>query len=121
MIFFLSINSGKFKTYKTYKYKSETSAKVKLSLCMCSAPCWNWDNSGIVLRKVGIPTLFTDSAIVLDNMHGHFLNCLLSVTTTSPRYLGGRTKLRPCQIISKNLYMSIVETLGLTGTTIILD
>ena len=49
--FFLSINSGKF---KTYKYKSETSAKIKLSLCMCSAPCWNWDNSGIVLCKVGI-------------------------------------------------------------------
>ena len=36
-------------------------------MCICSAQCRNWDNSGIVLRKVGIPTLSADSGIVLDN------------------------------------------------------
>ena len=35
--------------------------------CICSAQCRNRDNSGIVLRKVGIPTLFADSGIVPDN------------------------------------------------------
>ena len=34
---------------------------------ICSAQCRNRDNSGIVLRKVGIPTLFADSGIVPDN------------------------------------------------------
>ena len=34
---------------------------------ICSAQCKNPDNSGIVLRKVGIPTLSTDSGIVPDN------------------------------------------------------
>ena len=34
---------------------------------ICSAQCRNRDNSGIVLRKVGIPTLSTDSGFVPDN------------------------------------------------------
>ena len=34
---------------------------------ICSAQCENWDNSGIVRRKVGIPTLSADCGIVPDN------------------------------------------------------
>ena len=34
---------------------------------ICSAQSRNQDNSGIVLRKVGIPTLSADSGIVPDN------------------------------------------------------
>ena len=34
---------------------------------ICSAQCRNQDNSGIVLGKVGIPTLSADSGIVPDN------------------------------------------------------
>ena len=35
--------------------------------CICSVQCRNRDNSGIVLRKVGIPTLSADLGIVPDN------------------------------------------------------
>ena len=35
--------------------------------CICSVQCRNRDNSGIVLRKIGIPTLCADSRIVPDN------------------------------------------------------
>ena len=36
-------------------------------LYICSAQCRNRDDSGIVLRKVGIPTLSADSGIVPEN------------------------------------------------------
>ena len=39
---------------------------VILWLCIRSAQCKDWDNSGIVLLKVGIPTLSVDSGIALD-------------------------------------------------------
>ena len=39
----------------------------QLFFCLCSAQCRNRDNSGIFLRKVGIPTLSDDSGIVPDN------------------------------------------------------
>ena len=35
--------------------------------CICSAQSRNRDNAGIVLCKVGIPTLSADSGIVPDN------------------------------------------------------
>ena len=41
--------------------------KVILGLYICSAQCTNQDNSGIVLGKVGILILSSDSSIVLDN------------------------------------------------------
>ena len=40
---------------------------VCVCVCVFSAQSRNRDNSGIVLRKVGIPTLSADSRIVPDN------------------------------------------------------
>ena len=34
---------------------------------ICSTKCKRWDDSGIVLRKVGIPTLSSNSGIIRDN------------------------------------------------------
>ena len=53
-----------------------------------SAKCRNRDNSGIVLRKVGIPTLSTDSGIAPDSSRMrkgykscYSMNCVNSAST----------------------------------------
>ena len=46
---------------------ARTCARARACVCVCSAQCRNRDDSGIVLRKVGIPTLSADSGIVPDN------------------------------------------------------
>ena len=51
----------------TVLYKTAPNSRFDVTECKCSAQSKNRCNSGIVLRKVGILTLSTNSGIVPDN------------------------------------------------------
>ena len=67
----------------------------KIHIYICSAQCRNRDNSGIVLRKVGIPTLSADSGIVPDNSriaHGIYVVLYPDMVSAQSKNMCGQSK-----------------------------
>ena len=62
---------------------------------ICTVQCRNLDNSGIVLRKVGILTLSDDSGIVPDNSriaHGIYVALWLDMVSAQSKNRRGQSK-----------------------------